>query len=123
MPPEIDARAHGNVVHVRPVAFEAEQRGVAAASFVPSSPTTAGEDRSHAMTALTGCSRRSRTLPLAPADATRELGDIAAERRDLAVQRRLHLSLHTWLLIHVPLTAALLTLLGAHVWFAVRYTY
>jgi hypothetical protein len=64
-----------------------------------------------------------RALPPALDAATRDLADVAAERRDLATQRRLHLWLHTWLLVHVPLTAALFLLLGAHVWFALRYSY
>jgi hypothetical protein len=64
-----------------------------------------------------------RALPPALHEAARDLGAIAAERRDLAVQRRLHLWLHTWLLVHVPLTTALFVLLAAHVWWAVRYSY
>jgi hypothetical protein len=64
-----------------------------------------------------------RALPPSLHEAARDLGDIAAERRDLAVQRRMHLWLHTWLLVHVPLTTALFALLAAHVWWAVRYSY
>jgi hypothetical protein len=62
-------------------------------------------------------------VPPGLAEAARDLGAIVAERSDLAVQRRLHLWLHTWLLVHVPLTVALFVLLGAHVWWAVRYSY
>src|SRR5262249_54356306 len=54
-----------------------------------------------------------RALPQPLHEAARDLADIAAERRDLAVQRRLHHWLHGWLLLHVPLTAALLVLLAA----------
>ena len=64
-----------------------------------------------------------RALPPALHEAARDLGDIAAERRDLAVQRRLHHWLQGWLLLHVPLTAAMLILLGVHVALAVYYTY
>jgi hypothetical protein len=64
-----------------------------------------------------------RELPRSLHDAARDLGDIAAERRDLAVQRRLHHWLHGWLLLHVPLTAAMLVLLAAHVVVALRYSY
>ena len=49
--------------------------------------------------------------------------DVAAERRDLAVQRRLHHWLHGWLFVHVPLTAALLVLLAAHAVLALRYSF
>jgi hypothetical protein len=64
-----------------------------------------------------------RGLPPSLHDVARDLSDIAAERRDLAVQRRLHHWLHGWLLLHVPLTAALLVLLLAHVVVALRYSY
>ncbi|HEV7735448.1 MAG TPA: hypothetical protein VGR62_24960 [Candidatus Binatia bacterium] len=64
-----------------------------------------------------------RTVPPALQEAVRDLGDVAAERRDLAVQRRLHHWLHGWLFVHVPLTAAMLVLLAAHVVLALRYAY
>jgi hypothetical protein len=53
----------------------------------------------------------------------RDLAEIAAERRDLAIQRRLHHWLHGWLFVHVPLTAALLVLLAAHAVMALRYSF
>jgi hypothetical protein len=56
-------------------------------------------------------------------EAARDLAAIAAERRDLAVQARLHHWLHGWLLIHVPLSAALLVLLLAHAVLALRYSF
>jgi hypothetical protein len=64
-----------------------------------------------------------RLLPPALHEAARDLLAIAAERRDYAVQARLHRWLHGWLLVHVPLSAALLVLLIAHAVFALRYTY
>jgi hypothetical protein len=64
-----------------------------------------------------------RSLPPSLHEAARELGSIAGERADLAVQKRLHLWLHGWLLVHVPLTAALFVLLAAHAWWAVQYSY
>jgi hypothetical protein len=73
------------------------------------------------------CRRRvdslARSLTAPAADAARDLGEIAAERRDLAIQRRLHHWLHAWLFVHVPLTAAALLLLVAHVVLALRYAY
>ncbi len=50
-----------------------------------------------------------------------ELEDLCAERRRLAVQERYHLLLHGWLLVHVPLSAALLVLGGVHAVMAVYY--
>jgi len=64
-----------------------------------------------------------RLLPPVLHDAAGDLVAIAAERRDYAVQARLHRWLHGWLLLHVPLAAALLVLLVAHAVLALRYTY
>ncbi len=50
-----------------------------------------------------------------------ELQAICEERRQLAVQRRLHHWLHGWLLVHVPLSMALLLLSIVHAVIAVRY--
>jgi len=64
-----------------------------------------------------------RLLPPPLHEPARDLADVAAERRDLAVQRRLHHWLHGWLFVHVPLTAALLVLLAAHAVMALRYSF
>ncbi len=44
-----------------------------------------------------------------------ELASLCEERRQLARQERLHAWLHAWLMLHVPLSAALLVLGVAHV--------
>jgi hypothetical protein len=64
-----------------------------------------------------------RMLPDGFHERVRDLAEIAAERRDLAIQRRLHHWLHGWLFVHVPLTAALLVLLAAHAVMALRYSF
>jgi len=64
-----------------------------------------------------------RALPGPLHESGADLVAIAEERRDLAVQRRLHFLLHGWLFVHVPLTAAALVLLGAHVVLALRYSF
>ena len=64
-----------------------------------------------------------RLLPPALHEAARDLADVAAERRDVAIQRRLHHWLHGWLFVHVPLTTALLVLLVAHALLALRYSF
>jgi hypothetical protein len=53
---------------------------------------------------------------LAPAahPVLRDLQSICDERRQLAVQSRLHLLLHAWLYVHVPLSFALLLLVAVH---------
>lgn len=60
-------------------------------------------------------------LPPALRESLSEMERLCARRRDLDRQLKLHKWLHGWLFIHVPLTAALLTLSAVHVWMAVRY--
>ena len=50
-----------------------------------------------------------------------ELEALCDERRQLALQARLHHWLHGWLLVHVPLSMALLLLSLAHAVIALRY--
>jgi hypothetical protein len=60
-------------------------------------------------------------MPVAAHDVLRDLEEIAEERRQLLVQKRLHLWLHTWLLAHVPLAFAFLVLIAAHAVLSLRY--
>jgi hypothetical protein len=60
-------------------------------------------------------------MPLAVHDVLRDLEEIVEERRQLLVQRRLHRWLHGWLLVHVPLSFALLVLTALHAVLALRY--
>jgi len=60
----------------------------------------------------------------APAEAALLVGQLEQacdQRRQLDLQRRLHGWLHTWLLVHVPLSAALGILLAVHVPVALWY--
>ena len=50
-----------------------------------------------------------------------DLRKIVQQRRDLAAQVRLHYILHGWLLVHVPLSAAVLVLTVVHAVMALRY--
>jgi len=54
-------------------------------------------------------------------EAVDELQAITDERRQLANQKRLHHLLHGWLLVHVPLSMALLLLAAVHAVMALRY--
>ena len=66
--------------------------------------------------------RHLRTLlPPALHEALQELEVICEERRQLAEQKRLHHWLHGWLLVHVPLSMALLLLALVHAVLSVRY--
>ena len=60
-------------------------------------------------------------MPTAAHMVLRDLAEIVEERRQLAVQRRLHQWLHGWLLIHVPLSFALLVLTALHAVLSLRY--
>lgn len=62
-------------------------------------------------------------IKLAPAahQALAALEGLCAQRRQLAVQARLHFWLHSWLWVHLPLSAALVLLMFVHIWAALKY--
>jgi len=63
-----------------------------------------------------------RTLLPAPARAALDdLEDICGEARQLARQEQLHRWLHGWLLVHIPLSLALIFLGAVHAVMALRY--
>jgi hypothetical protein len=63
-----------------------------------------------------------RTLLPARAHATvDDLQDICDEARQLQKQQRLHRWLHLWLLVHIPISLALIVLGAAHAVMALRY--
>lgn len=55
-----------------------------------------------------------RLVPPAHHETLADLAHICEERRQLALQARLHRWLHGWLLVHVPVSCALLLLVAAH---------
>jgi hypothetical protein len=60
-------------------------------------------------------------LPLETHDAVKSLEDICEEERQLRRQTRLHHWLHGWLMLHIPLSFALLLLGCVHAFMALRY--
>jgi hypothetical protein len=60
-------------------------------------------------------------LPAAAHQALSDLEDICDEARQLTRQERLHHWLHGWLLVHIPLSLALILLGGVHAVMALRY--
>ena len=60
-------------------------------------------------------------MPVAAHVVLNDLEEICEERRQLMVQRRLHLWMHSWLLLHVPLSFALLVLTAVHAVLSLRY--
>ena len=62
-----------------------------------------------------------RTTPVELHPALEDLENICEEEVQLTRQRRLYHWLHAWLLVHVPLSVALLVLGGIHAVMAMRY--
>jgi hypothetical protein len=62
-------------------------------------------------------------IKLAPAahEALAALEGLCAQRRQLDLQARLHFWLHSWLWVHLPLSAALVLLMFVHIWAALKY--
>ena len=60
-------------------------------------------------------------LPAAAHDTLADLEDICSEARQLLRQERLHRWLHGWLLVHIPLSLALILLGAVHAVMALRY--
>jgi hypothetical protein len=60
-------------------------------------------------------------LPAAAHATLDDLEDICDEARQLRKQEQLHHWLHGWLLVHIPLSLALILLGGVHAVMALRY--
>jgi len=60
-------------------------------------------------------------LPAHAHSTLRDLEDICDEARQLVLQERLHRLLHGWLLVHIPLSLALIVLGAVHAVMALRY--
>jgi len=60
-------------------------------------------------------------LPTTAHAALSDLQDICDEARQLTVQERLHHWMHGWLLVHIPLSLALILLGAVHAVMALRY--
>ena len=60
-------------------------------------------------------------MPVAAHQVLGDLEEICDERRQLALQSRLHLWLHGWLFVHVPLSLAFLALTAIHAVISLRY--
>lgn len=54
--------------------------------------------------------------------AVQEIETLCSRRRQLNLQQKMHVWLHGWLSIHLPLSAALLVLLAAHIFGALIYS-
>ena len=88
-------------------------------------PFLQAPSRAHALADPTTASAMfARLRPLIPASihtAVTDLESICEEERQLLRQERLHGLLHAWLIVHVPLSYALMALAIVHVVMALRY--
>ncbi|HYT66762.1 MAG TPA: hypothetical protein VEL51_10105 [Vicinamibacterales bacterium] len=80
---------------------------------------------SHALAnAMTAAALFGKVRPLVPAvlePAIADLESICEEERQLLRQERMHGLLHAWLIVHVPLSFALMLLAVAHIFMALRF--
>ncbi|MBI3207564.1 MAG: hypothetical protein HYZ37_01525 [Candidatus Solibacter usitatus] len=78
-------------------------------------PSRLGKELFRNPAAVTSYFHRLRTiLPPVAHEVLFDLEQIVEERRQLAIQARLHFWLHGWLLVHVPLSMAFLVLILVH---------
>lgn len=60
-------------------------------------------------------------LPFGAHAAVDALENMATQRRQFDLQKRLHFWLHNWLCIHLPLSVALIVLMFVHIFVALKY--
>lgn len=84
-------------------------------------PKQHGQRLGDASTASGAFSGLRTILPAAAHATLADLEDICDEARQLARQERLHRWLHGWLLVHIPLSLALILLGAVHAVMALRY--
>jgi hypothetical protein len=84
-------------------------------------PKRRGQLLADSNAAAAAFSRLRTLLPAAAQTTVDDLEDICEEARQLERQERLHHWLHGWLLVHIPLSLALILLGAVHAVMALRY--
>ncbi len=84
-------------------------------------PKQRGQRLGDAQKAASGFAGLRTLLPATGHAALDDLSDICDEARQLRRQERLHHWLHDWLLLHIPLSLALILLSAVHAVMALRY--
>ena len=84
-------------------------------------PKRRGQRLADSNTASAAFSRLRTLLPTAAQVTVDDLEDICEEARQLERQERLHQWMHGWLLVHIPLSLALILLGAVHAVMALRY--
>jgi hypothetical protein len=122
----VSAGANALATVMRPVGPSADDTGALREFYVTEMrPFLQKRGRSHPLADRASASDRFAQLrllvpaPLGPAIA--DLESICEEERQLRRQVTIHRVLHGWLLVHVPLSFALMALAAAHVFMALRF--
>jgi hypothetical protein len=84
-------------------------------------PKRRGQRLADSNTAPAAFAKLRTLLPAAAAATVDDLEDICEEARQLERQERLHHWMHGWLLVHIPLSLALILLGAVHAVMALRY--
>lgn len=84
-------------------------------------PRRRGQRLGHAGKARSAFAALQTLLPVAAQITLKDLEDICDESRQFVRQERLHHWLHGWLLVHIPLSLALIILGAVHAVMALRY--
>lgn len=84
-------------------------------------PGASGSALSDAVQSRSAFSQLRTLVPASLHVTIEDLESICEEERQLTLQRQLHLWLHGWLLLHIPLSLALLLLGAIHAIMALRY--
>jgi hypothetical protein len=111
---------------MRPVDPSAEDTGALREFYVTEMrPFLQKPARSHLLASRSSATDRFAQLrllvPLSLAPAIADLESICEEERQLQRQLRIHRVLHAWLLVHVPLSFALMALAVVHIIMALRF--
>jgi hypothetical protein len=122
---EVSAKAALATV-MRPVASDADETGALREFYVNEMrPFVEAPSRSHPLAdAPTASARFAKLRPLVPTalePAIQDLENICEEERQLLLQERMHALLHGWLIVHVPLSFAVMALAVAHIVMALRF--
>jgi hypothetical protein len=90
--------------------------------FLQQRPAPATRELFRNAATITAYFKHLRTfMPLPMHGVLQDLEEIVDERRQLETQSQMHLWLHGWLLVHVPLSAGLLLLIAVHVVTSLRF--
>jgi hypothetical protein len=111
---------------MRPVAADADETGPLREFYVKEMrPFLEHPAHRHALAHRTSAAGRFTKLrPLVPTSlesVIQDLENVCEEERQLMRQERMHGLLHGWLIVHVPLSFAMMVLAAVHVFMALRF--